>query len=349
MNITSALIVDDSKMARVTLKKHLESLGIKVFLAETGEDSLEFLSNNHPDVIFMDCLMPGIDGFETTRRITSNSETASIPVIMCTGKETDEDKHKAMDAGAFSYMTKSSSSGSLKDILADLDMFDAQMSRITSSSAEAVEPKSESPAQTPKPTPTPIAKERFTPSAVDTDALINQTLSAVDKVLNKRLTQITDDFDHLSQQFSTVSSQLEDKIIFSVRSSIKESHHYTDTNSEDLSTRLNNFKLDFDAFKSQIEAIDFDHLVQETVNTHFDQMLTKRRSELAEVIINEELVQTQLNKNIHSELEQTHEELASLKQNIEQQNPSKSPLYAAMVALVCSLGALAASAYLFLK
>ncbi len=350
MNITSALIVDDSKMARITLKKHLESLNIKVFMVENGEQSLQFLKTHHPDVIFMDCLMPGIDGFETTRQISSNRKTASIPVIMCTGKETEEDKHKAMDAGAYSYMVKSSSSGPLKDILADLDKFDAQMSRITSntpeSKPEAAEEHKPETQQTPeKKTPAP---------ETDKDALIKQTLVAVDSVLNSKLEQVNTEFSQLSKQFSALSGQLENKIIFSVKSSIKESHSYTDQKSAQLSEPLKSLRQDFDTFKAQIEAIDFDKLILENINNHFDQLLNKRQAELAQSVYKDGTVQTQLNEQIQHALAPVEEQLTSLEQQFQQTaeqeaQTGNSSSYISVAALLISLAALAACIYPFFK
>ena len=120
MDIQTALVVDDSKMARFTLKKQLESRNISVYFAKSGEESIDFLINNHPDVIFMDCLMPGINGFEVTQQILSNSDTSDIPIIMCSAKESDEDKQKAFNSGASGFMTKSSSSEPLNAILDEL-------------------------------------------------------------------------------------------------------------------------------------------------------------------------------------------------------------------------------------
>ena len=351
MNITSALIVDDSKMARLTLKKHLESLDIKVDMVENGEESLEFLKNHHPDVIFMDCLMPGIDGFETTRLISSNPDTASIPVIMCTGKESDEDKHKAMDAGAFSYMVKSSSSEPLKDILADLDMFDAQMSRITSTE--------ESPSETDSGANniSPETEESLLPStpeqAIDKDMIVQQTLNAVENVLNSQLNPIRSDFNRLSENFSSLSGQLENKIIFSVKSSIKESHQYTDSKTAEISAQLDNLRQDLDGFRSQIESIDFDQLILETINTHLDKLLNERQTEMAQGVINNESVQTQINEQIQSAVVPVNEQLTAIEQKLQQQEKEgdtapKSGLYIAITALLVSLGAAALSALPFL-
>lgn len=83
MAIKTALVVDDSKSARFSLKKLLQQQGIKTDFAESAGDALNYLSTNTPDIIFMDHLMPGMDGFEATKAIKSNPDTRDIPVIMC--------------------------------------------------------------------------------------------------------------------------------------------------------------------------------------------------------------------------------------------------------------------------
>ncbi len=72
MVFKTALIVDDSKLARVTLKKKLEAHGLTVDVADSAEQAYGCLSAVHPDIIFMDHLMPDIDGFEATRHIREN-------------------------------------------------------------------------------------------------------------------------------------------------------------------------------------------------------------------------------------------------------------------------------------
>ena len=76
----TALIVDDSKSARVLLKRILETHDLDVDTAESAEDALDYLIRSRPDVIFMDHLMPGMDGFEAVSAIKKNPETATIPM-----------------------------------------------------------------------------------------------------------------------------------------------------------------------------------------------------------------------------------------------------------------------------
>ena len=84
-----ALVVDDSKVGRLTMMKKLEAMGLKVELAESGPQALDYLSRQHPDLIFMDHMMPEMDGFEVTRRLKADPATREIPVIIKTLTERD--------------------------------------------------------------------------------------------------------------------------------------------------------------------------------------------------------------------------------------------------------------------
>lgn len=87
MSLRQALVVDDSRSARVTLKKLLEERKLQVSLATSGEEALAFLADELVDVVFMDQTMPGMDGLEAVTAIKSNPSTATIPVMMYTTRE----------------------------------------------------------------------------------------------------------------------------------------------------------------------------------------------------------------------------------------------------------------------
>jgi len=107
MTIKSALLVDDSKVARFALSKLLEKISLKVAMVESAEDALDFLKNNdNPDVIFMDHLMPGMNGVEATKHIKTNPETSAIPVIMCTSKKSEDFNDDARTYGIYDVLTK---------------------------------------------------------------------------------------------------------------------------------------------------------------------------------------------------------------------------------------------------
>ena len=101
-----ALVVDDSKSARLVLRRMLEKHGILVDTVESAAGALEFLVNNRPDVIFMDHMMPGMDGFEAVRAIKDNPRTATIPVMMYTSKGGDLYLGQARALGAVGVLPK---------------------------------------------------------------------------------------------------------------------------------------------------------------------------------------------------------------------------------------------------
>lgn len=106
MNIKKALVVDDSKVAHLTLRKLLLERSIEVDWVGSGEDCIKYLDSKKPDIIFMDVMMPGMDGFETSRAITSQHHENSPPIIMCSANATDEDKRDAKESGAISFLSK---------------------------------------------------------------------------------------------------------------------------------------------------------------------------------------------------------------------------------------------------
>jgi len=106
MTIKRALIVDDSSTAQYRLKKMLRSYPLDIDIVDSGEAALRYLSRHAPAVIFMDHLMPGIDGFRALQIIKSNPDTAMIPVIMYTSKSGDVYTGQARALGALDVVSK---------------------------------------------------------------------------------------------------------------------------------------------------------------------------------------------------------------------------------------------------
>jgi CheY-like chemotaxis protein len=101
-----ALIVDDSRSARVILSRMLEGYGLQVDSTESAEHALEYLRQSRPDVIFMDHLMPGMDGFQAIQAIKGNPDTAMIPVVMYTSQEGELYVSQARALGAVGVLPK---------------------------------------------------------------------------------------------------------------------------------------------------------------------------------------------------------------------------------------------------
>ncbi len=102
-----ALVVDDSRSARVVLSRMLERYGILVDSAESAEAALEYLKDRRPDVIFMDHLMPGMDGLQAVREIKANPGLADIPIMMYTSQEGEIYSGQARASGAIGVLPKS--------------------------------------------------------------------------------------------------------------------------------------------------------------------------------------------------------------------------------------------------
>lgn len=119
--LNRALLVDDSKSARFALRKLLERNGLQVDVAESAEQALGYLESNHPDIIFMDHFMPGMDGFEATRAIKDHPDRSAIPVVMCTSKEDDDYEEQARANGASDILTKPATPSALIQVLGNLE------------------------------------------------------------------------------------------------------------------------------------------------------------------------------------------------------------------------------------
>jgi CheY-like chemotaxis protein len=101
-----ALVVDDSKSARVILSRMLEKYDIEVDMAESAEQAIEYLRHGRPDAIFMDHLMPGMDGLQAVQAIKSNPQTAMIPIMMYTSQEGELYVGQARALGAMGVLPK---------------------------------------------------------------------------------------------------------------------------------------------------------------------------------------------------------------------------------------------------
>ena len=106
MVIKKILVVDDSKTELHHLSDLLGKQGFSVRTAENGDEAMRRLADDKPDLILMDVVMPGQNGFQLTRSITRDPRYADVPVIMCTSKGLETDKVWGMRPGARDYVVK---------------------------------------------------------------------------------------------------------------------------------------------------------------------------------------------------------------------------------------------------
>lgn len=151
MTIKRALIVDDSKTAQHRLKRMLKKYELDIVAVDSAESALSYLSSSVPDVVFMDHLMPGMDGFRALQIIKSHPATATIPVIMYTSKSGDVYTSQARALGALDVVSKDTINASdLRDVLKAIHIYPLE-------SDTSQEPKAEPPKPVPAPESAPLA------------------------------------------------------------------------------------------------------------------------------------------------------------------------------------------------
>jgi twitching motility two-component system response regulator PilG len=111
------MVIDDSKTIRRTTETLLAKEGCKVVTAVDGFEALAKIADTKPDIIFVDIMMPRLDGYQTCALIKNNTEFKSIPVIMLSSKDGLFDKAKGRIVGSDQYLTKPFSKGELLDAI----------------------------------------------------------------------------------------------------------------------------------------------------------------------------------------------------------------------------------------
>lgn len=106
MPVKKILVVDDSPTERHVLLELLTKNGYQVSTAESGEEGIEKAKTELPDLILMDVVMPGLNGYQATRTLTRDEATKNIPIIVCTSKGQETDKIWGLRQGAIDYLIK---------------------------------------------------------------------------------------------------------------------------------------------------------------------------------------------------------------------------------------------------
>ena len=106
MPIKTILVVDDSATERHVLSELLSRQGYRIISAGTGEEGIEKARKEQPDLILMDVVMPGLNGYQATRTLTRDEATRHIPIILCTSKGQETDRIWGLRQGALDYLVK---------------------------------------------------------------------------------------------------------------------------------------------------------------------------------------------------------------------------------------------------
>jgi len=104
--MSTILIIDDSPTELHLFQNMLEKNGFETLVADSGDDGIRQAATSRPDCILMDVVMPGMNGFQATRKLSKNPRTSAIPVIIITSKDQETDKIWGMRQGAVEYLVK---------------------------------------------------------------------------------------------------------------------------------------------------------------------------------------------------------------------------------------------------
>lgn len=121
MPIQNVLVIDDSRTELIHLSEILEAAGYKVAMAENGEQAWQQMQQNKPDLILMDVVLPGVNGFRLTRTFLRDPRFADVPIVICSGKGQPTDRIWGMRQGARGYLVKPVSREDLLRQIADLE------------------------------------------------------------------------------------------------------------------------------------------------------------------------------------------------------------------------------------
>lgn len=106
LNRTRVLVVDDEVYIAHILEFSLGMEGFDVVTASSGLEALELLATEHPDLVVLDIMMPGVDGYEVCSRIRQGQQHRDLPIVMLSANHGEAEKQRAMDEGANAYLTK---------------------------------------------------------------------------------------------------------------------------------------------------------------------------------------------------------------------------------------------------
>ena len=118
--MATVLIVDDSKAETHHLSSMLEKNGHKVVSAENGDAGVEMAKQQQPDLILMDVVMPGLNGFQATRQLSKSEQTGHIPVVIVSAKDQETDRVWGLRHGAKAFLTKPVSEKQLLGVIKEL-------------------------------------------------------------------------------------------------------------------------------------------------------------------------------------------------------------------------------------
>jgi DNA-binding response OmpR family regulator len=118
--MTTVLVIDDEAPIRLLCRVNLEAEGMNVLEASDGPTGLEKARNDGPDVILLDVMMPGLDGWQVAEELLEDRRTSSIPIVFLTARAEVRDRARGLDLGGIDYVTKPFNPVELAPLVRDL-------------------------------------------------------------------------------------------------------------------------------------------------------------------------------------------------------------------------------------
>jgi DNA-binding response OmpR family regulator len=119
-SMTTVLVIDDEAPIRLLCRVNLEAEGMNVLEASDGPTGLEKARNDEPDVILLDVMMPGLDGWQVAEELLEDDRTSSIPIVFLTARAEVRDRARGLDLGGIDYVTKPFNPVELAPLVRDL-------------------------------------------------------------------------------------------------------------------------------------------------------------------------------------------------------------------------------------
>jgi len=118
--VTKVLVIDDEAPIRLLCRVNLEAEGMEVLEASDGPSGIDQARSDPPDVIFLDVMMPGLDGWQVAEQLLEDERTSSIPIVFLTARAELRDRARGLDLGGLDYVTKPFNPVELAPLIRDL-------------------------------------------------------------------------------------------------------------------------------------------------------------------------------------------------------------------------------------
>lgn len=321
MTIKSALLVDDSKVAHFALSKLLEKINLNVAMVGSGEDALDYLdSNDNPDVIFMDHLMPGMNGVDATKAIKMNPDTTAIPIVMCTSKKSEEFNEDAHTYGIYDVLTKPAEPARVSDIIERLN-HDITNGTLPQPAIALSIPEPElgelgkyiqADLQETKDKPKPATTESV-PAELPTDLIEQVARSAVKANVNNRLHELLsssfdEQYDHLKRILNESKDEQQEHLKSIMDSYVNQINQKTESIKDEVAAEVSLFiSNQLKEFRSELDASSQSAGISETQIAELKDHLASVQAMDTELL---QKMQTDAIQQAHETARETAEDIA---------------------------------------